>query len=42
MVGGRLGGRAKGTPNRFTGELREWLEQLINDNREQIQADLTA
>lgn len=39
---GRLGGRAKGTPNRFTGELREWLEQLINNNREQIQADLTA
>ena len=39
---GRLGGRSKGTPNKVTADLRTWIEQLINDNREQIQADLTA
>lgn len=39
---GRLGGRAKGTPNKATSTLKEWLEQLLNDNREQVEADLKA
>ena len=37
---GRLGGRAKGTPNRVTGTVREWLSELIDRNRAQIEADL--
>ena len=37
---GRLGGRAKGTPNRVTGTVREWLSGLIDRNRKQMEADL--
>lgn len=37
---GRLGGRAKGTPNRQTNALREWVICLLNDNREQVEKDL--
>ena len=33
------GGRPKGTPNRITAELREWISQFIDQNKEQIQAD---
>ena len=39
---GRLGGRAKGTPNKATSTFKEWLEWLLNDNRKQIAADLKA
>lgn len=37
---GRLGGRKKGTGNKVNATMREWLTELINDNREQIRADL--
>lgn len=37
---GRLGGRAKGTPNKVTTSVKEWLSELINANREQVEADL--
>lgn len=37
---GRMGGRGKGTPNKVTGTVKEWLTALIDKNREQIEADL--
>ncbi len=37
---GRMGGRAKGTPNKITTSLREWIAQLIDDNRQQVEMDL--
>lgn len=37
---GRMGGRAKGTPNKVTGTVKEWLTDLIDRNRGQIEADL--
>lgn len=37
---GRLGGRAKGTPNRTTSDLKNWLSGLLNDNRNQFEKDL--
>ncbi|MBD5272943.1 MAG: hypothetical protein HDS42_06755 [Bacteroides sp.] len=37
---GRLGGRAKGTPNKATADLREWVRNIIDDNREQIEKDV--
>lgn len=39
---GRMGGRAKGTPNKITGTLKEWLNNLLDENREQIGQDLKA
>ena len=33
------GGRPKGTPNKITTELREWISQFINENKDQIQKD---
>lgn len=33
-------GRPKGTPNRVSTELRNWVSNLINENREQIKKDL--
>lgn len=37
---GRLGGRAKGTPNKTTSTVKEWLTQLVDANRMQIEKDL--
>lgn len=37
---GRLGGRAKGTPNKTTATARQWLAQLIDKNRRQVEKDL--
>ena len=37
---GRIGGRKKGTPNKVTGTVKEWLSALIDRNREQIEEDL--
>lgn len=37
---GRLGGRRKGTPNKVTGNLKAFLADLIDDQREQIVTDL--
>ena len=39
---GRLGGRAKGTPNKTTSTVKEWLSQLVDTNRRQIEKDLQA
>lgn len=39
---GRLGGRAKGTPNKTTATVKDWLASLIDKNREQVEADLQA
>jgi len=33
------GGRPKGSPNKITAELRDWVSQFIADNKEQIQQD---
>jgi hypothetical protein len=33
------GGRPKGSPNRITAELRDWISSFIHDNKEQIQKD---
>lgn len=35
-------GRPKGTPNKITADLREFVTDLLNDNREQIVQDLLA
>jgi hypothetical protein len=35
-------GRPKGKPNRITGEMRVWIQQLINDNKDQLENDLQA
>lgn len=37
---GRIGGRAKGTPNKVTASLKEFIRNLIDHNREQIIADM--
>ncbi len=37
---GRLGGRQKGTPNKTTKKFRDWLLDLIDSQREQIEVDL--
>ena len=33
-------GRPKGTPNKVTSTIRNWIVELINKNREQIETDL--
>lgn len=35
-----MGGRQKGTPNRVTAELRQWVARLIDANREQLEEDI--
>lgn len=35
-----MGGRAKGTPNKNTATLREWVTGLIDNNRAQVEKDL--
>ncbi|MBQ3945357.1 MAG: hypothetical protein II670_07100 [Alphaproteobacteria bacterium] len=37
---GRIGGRAKGTPNKISKDLRLWIYNLVNGNRTQIKKDL--
>lgn len=37
---GRLGGRAKGTPNKITAELKEWIAEILDNGREQFTEDL--
>lgn len=37
---GRLGGRSKGTPNKSTSDLRKWLSEVLNENRNQFEKDL--
>lgn len=37
---GRLGGRVKGTPNRVTANVKDWISQVIDKNRRQMERDL--
>lgn len=37
---GRLGGRKKGTPNKMTGELKDWISDVLDNNRRQFEEDL--
>lgn len=37
---GRLGGRKKGTPNKITGDLKSWVNDLLDNNRRQFEQDL--
>lgn len=39
---GRLGGRTKGTPNKVTSSIRDWLMELVSKNKRQIKRDLDA
>lgn len=36
----KAGGRQKGTPNKTTQDLRTWIHDLLDNNREQITRDL--
>lgn len=38
----KTGGRKKGTPNKVTTSMREWLTEIIDNNRDSIQNDLAA
>jgi hypothetical protein len=33
-------GRPRGRPNKVTGDLRVWVNELLNDNRHQISKDI--
>lgn len=33
------GGRPKGSPNKITAELRDWINRFVHDNKQQIQQD---
>jgi len=39
---GRIGGRAKGTPNKTTSALRNWVRLFVTRNAKQAQRDLDA
>lgn len=39
---GKIGGRQKGTPNKFTKSLREFVADIIDQNRSKIESDLEA
>lgn len=36
----KTGGRKAGIPNKVTSDLREWVNALVNNNREQMISDL--
>ena len=38
----KTGGRTKGTPNKVTGTLKEFVANLIDQNREQMERDLVS
>lgn len=38
----KTGGRKKGTPNKITRNVKDWLSQLIDKNRLQIERDIKA
>ena len=37
---GRLGGRAKGTPNKVSAELKDWLACILNNGKERFERDI--
>lgn len=39
---GRLGGRVKGTPNKVTASVKDWIAQVIDKNRRQMERDIKA
>lgn len=39
---GRLGGRTAGTPNKVTSSVRDWIQQIIDGNRDKFESDLEA
>ena len=39
---GNLNGRPKGSANKVTSDLREWVRMLIDGNRKQLEKDLLA
>lgn len=38
----KTGGRGKGTPNKVTGTLKEFISEIIDENRDRIKEDLEA
>lgn len=38
--GKKTGGRTKGVPNKTTLETKQWLQQLIDNNKDQFEKDL--
>lgn len=36
----KTGGRTAGTPNRITGTVKEWIQKVIDGNRQQFEDDL--
>lgn len=39
---GRIGGRQKGTPNRVTASIKDWVAGVIDKNRRQMERDIKA
>lgn len=39
---GRIGGRQKGTPNKVTASVKDWLAHVIDKNRRQMERDIKA
>lgn len=39
---GRIGGRQKGTPNRVTASVKDWVAQVIDKNRRQMERAIKA
>lgn len=39
MKGKKTGGRAKGTPNKATADIKSWLNTLLSDNADQLRED---
>lgn len=37
---GRLGGRAKGTPNKTTGDLRKWVSEILDNGKDKFMESL--
>lgn len=39
---GRLGGREKGSPNKITGSVKDWISSIIDNNRDKFEKDIKA
>lgn len=37
----KTGGRKAGTPNKITGTVKEWIQKVIDGNRQQFEQDLS-
>lgn len=38
----KTGGRKAGTPNKTTGTIKEWIAEVVEKNRSQVEKDLKA